>query len=349
MSSSYSGVPTEPGAITIPSDGDAATPATIAPPIKALGDASQWLASKTRMAYAVGPDADTTFNAAPGGYAIEIGASVGTRIYRLATAGAALGDRIVVYCNEAFAGEVSVGNADPNIEIPLFKIGPRASCTWAVFRFDGSAWAVAERGGDKVNLPSGGTVTRALSLGRNVLTTEGMSSRLKTTSFITSNSYWRNVSPLDNVERWLLQNGTIKFQDVPWDPETCGLLWNLDHLLVHGATLSSVVATVKAAAHASLPTTQMSLGVFRCASADPTVFTSLRSAGDFVTDAAADVTAYATAHNITATCDQNNVIDKSTYTYWVQFWDESGTNAAAQNALLWMAVNMSNVYAIGVK
>ncbi|AKV02332.1 hypothetical protein AKJ09_08995 [Labilithrix luteola] len=138
-------------------------------------------------------------------------------------------------------------------------------------------------------------------------------------------------------------DGVFTFKNAPGAPFTQGISINLDPYVHNGALLSSVKAQVQgAAAHAGLPTSQVSVGVFRKAKFTAGL-TSLVSTGDFVTDAQATTAAYQTAHALTLTPNQNNTIDKSNYSYSIQIWNEWGTNSLLGLQVLGLELTHSNI------
>ncbi len=99
--------------------------------------------------------------------------------------------------------------------------------------------------------------------------------------------------------------------------------------LSNGRTLTTVKLRFGAAgAHAGLPAQKPAIYVGRV---DRTSFSNAETAllsttNGWSIDTSADVTAYQTAHDITFTANQNNVIDLSQYIYTLTFAYEGGSN-----------------------
>jgi hypothetical protein len=62
-------------------------------------------------------------------------------------------------------------------------------------------------------------------------------------------------------------------------------------------------------------------------------------AGSYVSDPSASVAAYAAPHSIVATCNQNNVIDKANWAYYLMVQNEGGLNAV--NALTIVDISLT--------
>jgi hypothetical protein len=102
------------------------------------------------------------------------------------------------------------------------------------------------------------------------------------------------------------------------------LMLNITPWVPNGATITSVAIELRGAgAHAALPTVMPAMKVGRSGG----VTVVLHSAANPIVDASASTAAYQATHGITATCDQNNVVDKSQYHYWVALFNEGNTNA----------------------
>lgn len=245
----------------------------------------------------------------------------------------------------------SAGNADytsggtvvdqsltPQFQIPSDGDGPfiKAADVNAAFE------ALADRTqflAAQVRVPAGNTIVRRVApfpYATSVLN----ETRDKGSNFIAD-----SISGASDI-RTFMTNGAVRFPNLPSGAEAFGILRNITNDLIDGATLASVSALVEASVHAALPSTPMSFGVFRLSFAS--TFTSLRSAGDFVTDSSPDVSSYGSAHGIDITCDQNNVIDKAQYSYWIQFWNEFGTNDETGNKLFGFTLTMTGLSAVGI-
>lgn len=105
----------------------------------------------------------------------------------------------------------------------------------------------------------------------------------------------------------------------------------IDQYLVDGATLNSV--TLKLTGHGILPNSMPKIGITRVDVSGAS--TQLLSTGNGVTpDTSATGAAYAAKHDIVFTPDQNNVVDKATYSYAFWCFDEAGANALVGQVLL---------------
>lgn len=210
---------------------------------------------------------------------------------------------------------------------------------------DGLEWASLKL--DPVAAASGHipfAVSRSLTRQVNVaaaLCTYALVARSKSASFSGGGAVVVGGPSLG--EHLLVQSGTVVFHETPSASNTTGVQFCIDELLHDGSTISSVVASVQGASgHVGLPGTQFSMGLFRKART-VTTLTSLVAAGDFVTDAQVNTTNYQTQHDVTLTPDQNNVVDKSTYTYFLQCWNEYGTNAKEDLKLYGISIAMNAI------
>lgn len=94
----------------------------------------------------------------------------------------------------------------------------------------------------------------------------------------------------------------------------------------NGATITEVSIELRGnTGHAALPAQMPGLSVRR----EGGTGVSLHSAGSRINDASASTAAYQSTHGIIATCNQNNVVDKSQYTYYAMILNEGSTNAIA--------------------
>ena len=120
----------------------------------------------------------------------------------------------------------------------------------------------------------------------------------------------------------------------------------LDDYLENGATLTGATLNWNASNHTALPAYQPFFGIFSVPTVSPvtdasTLLRSLLSTY-WATNAAATVAAYnAASQSLIWTPDQNNVIDRTAYTYFAVIADEVGTNAQAGNAYRSLLLTMS--------
>lgn len=108
------------------------------------------------------------------------------------------------------------------------------------------------------------------------------------------------------------------------------LRFPIDQFLVDGATLSSITMRMQGASgHAALPALMPQFGVIRN-DADGTsggTANLLTSGSGLVTDPTALLATYVAAHSVVFTPNQNNVIDKTQYSYSLIWWNEGSTNS----------------------
>lgn len=137
--------------------------------------------------------------------------------------------------------------------------------------------------------------------------------------------------------------GALRLPDQPGGTSTHGLLFPISHWLVHNATITGLdVRIIPAVGRASLPTTKMSAGLFRCAISGTPSYVSLVGSGDFVESPAVTVGAYETAHFISLVA--NHVVDLQANTYFVQVWNErGGTGLLANNLIHGFRLTMTKV------
>jgi hypothetical protein len=166
------------------------------------------------------------------------------------------------------------------------------------------------------------TRIRCVSI-HNFAITSGLATRAKTAPFA---PFGGSNFTADTANASIV-SGCLTFLATPGATTTQGVQYCIDPFVHNGATLSQLLISLQpAAGHGLLPTTQVSAGLFRKALA-ATTLTSLQSAGDFLTDAQSGVTPYQNPHDLTITPNQNNVIDTSAYSYFLQIWNEFGTNS----------------------
>lgn len=115
----------------------------------------------------------------------------------------------------------------------------------------------------------------------------------------------------------------------------------LNAYLIQGATLTSTLLILKGAAgHAALPAMMPALGVTRYDHVAD-AWTSLKSGTAMTDDPSASLVAYEASHGITATLDQNNIVDTTTYSYYAIICNEGHTDATAQLRLQQLIVTMT--------
>lgn len=122
------------------------------------------------------------------------------------------------------------------------------------------------------------------------------------------------------------QLGFVRFVTVNSMAQAAIMHIPLDELTAYnGWTLVSAVAKLKGkAGHGGLPADMPRIAVVRFgASANA----ALNSGSDWQVDGAGSVGAYEADHDVTYTCNQNNVIDCSQYRYALLLQNESNTNS----------------------
>lgn len=129
---------------------------------------------------------------------------------------------------------------------------------------------------------------------------------------------------------------------------TFGFQWCIDRVLTHGATLTAaMVGVVPATGRPGLPTTPFSIGVFRSPGAHylaAPALESLWSGGDFYNDPfAISLGFYEGPHTFDVACDQHQLVDLENYSYYVQFWNESGANCFPSNVISGLLIHQDNL------
>ena len=114
----------------------------------------------------------------------------------------------------------------------------------------------------------------------------------------------------------------------------------LDDILANGATLDSVKLYLRGkAGHGALPVVMPALSIIRYDSATDTI-AQLRAAGMRDAQSGA-VAAYEAVHSISYSCDQNNAINRGSYTYSAIVCNEADANALHQLKLFEVEVTMT--------
>ncbi len=153
---------------------------------------------------------------------------------------------------------------------------------------------------------------------------------------MTTNATWRPVSSdanaadvADTFYLWDNNGLSLKFNTAEATNTARHLIIQLNEHLPDGATLNSVQAIIKPGiAHVALPATMPAMTIIRCDHVAGTV-ASLTSTG-LRPDTAATFGAYNLVHGWTATMDQNNVVDLSSYVYYLIIHNEGGAGSAAE-------------------
>ena len=197
--------------------------------------------------------------------------------------------------------------------------------------------------GDTINAASVNTALEALADG---ITAVRALTRLVYPKFVGIFTGWVN-EPANTNWWWGYPNFTdtnpsLKTTDsaLRWYPygvqfreaNTSSYFMAIDEHVVDGQTLSSVVASLKPAAHGALPAVMPRFGVIRM-NRTGTADLLLSTTFGYAVDASASAAAFEVTHDVTFTPDQNNVIDRSLYSYALVFVNEGGANSAANGDL----------------
>jgi len=316
MSSVYTPTAVALGNITIPIGSDARTATSITAPLQAVADGvlhvqnrTDALADLTALAAITTPtDGLVRTVELFGTYVFDSGYSTTDSPWSIAAADATPGRwRHVLSTLRGGASGLAGLDASSRVEIL------------------GAGWPVFEAGSR--------SRTIAVPM-HSMLGTEGNVTRAKSATF--------SAVGIDAAYCSLI-NGRASFANAPGAALSQGIIVCLDPWLHDGATLSQVTMQLEGAAgHVGLPATQASFGVFRVPKLS-LGFTSLLAAGDWLTDSQASTAAYEASHALTMTPDQNNVIDRSAYSYYAQAFDEFGANSAAGLSIYGFELTLSSI------
>lgn len=309
MSEVYEPEAIELGNITIPNDGDSMMAASVNVPFEALADGVRYATDYGPAR--LDPLADLAALAAittPADGLIRTVKDHGAYRFDAASIMSATG-ALVIAAGDATPGKWLWSGLD--------LVGAASG----VAGLNSSAQLVVVTGGYPT-FDSARSLVRSVPL-QNFAITAGNVTRAKTAAF----APFGGANFLADASNAQIVSGAFNFLNAPSSSQSAGIQLCLDPFIVDGSTLSSIVIQVQAAAaHAGLTLTQVSAGVFRKAIYGTTL-SSLRSAGDFATDAQGSTGAYQASHSLSLSPDQSNVVDKSAYNYFLQVWDEFGTHA----------------------
>lgn len=102
----------------------------------------------------------------------------------------------------------------------------------------------------------------------------------------------------------------------------------IDSLLVDGATLTLARLNWEAnPGHAGLPVLMPKYGIARIDFGGSAPTNLLSTGSGLAADASANIAAYNAAHWNSFVPDQNNIVDRTQYNYYLVVWNEGGTNA----------------------
>ncbi len=296
MSTIYTPSPVALGDVTLPSDGDAMSAASVNTPLEGLADGIAYLGQTTTTVASL---AALTAIAAPTNSVLRFVKGYGGYLFDTSRSDTVASPLILA------ADDITPGR-------------------WIsqLLYLPGSVWPTFTSARSRV---------RAVSL-HDYRITELNQTRGKTVSFI---PYWANTDLSDGDlppagGDASYADGVFAFLNPPGSPYTQGISICLDPYVHDAARLATVKVQAKGAAgHGSLPNAQWSFGVFRKPKLSATSLSSLRGGVDYLGDSALSTGAYEVSHAITMTTDTGNVIDTSSYTYTAQIWNESGTNSIA--------------------
>ncbi len=122
----------------------------------------------------------------------------------------------------------------------------------------------------------------------------------------------------------VLTNGEIVFTTASASNLSVGVMIPIDASLIHGATLTTLAYSVqRASTDGSAPNHPIAACMMRRLVTNNTMESlfSYGGSGFFVEDTYGQST---TQHTVVLSTDQNNIIDKGSYNYYIQFWNEMG-------------------------
>lgn len=289
------------------------------------------------------PNADSTFSIISQVLSMRVGTPnvlTAQRSYTLSNTNAVNGDEISFFFDPDALGSFNVLIKD-NGGATLATLGPSGQSHWGEFKFISGAWKLKRLGGmplaavtinvqmqgatnvqlatGNVTLSPARTITRSLPLGAAVVA-ESAAGSLGTSG---SDQDLQELTSAVTTRTWT----ALTFAAVV-TANAFARYWIVDlgRYVPNGATITSVAIELRGAgAHAALPVQMPGLAIRRSGVSD----VALHSAGSRINDSSASTAVYQSTHGITATCNQNNVVDKSTYTYYAMILNEGSTNAIA--------------------
>lgn len=309
MGTPYTGTDSYPTSYTIPDDGDAVDASAVNVAFEALGDRTESLGLS--RASLVDIAALTALLVPTDGMVRHV---LGFGFYTFVSASTVTVESPAVVA----AGDATAGRwiADEDHAVSIVRT------TWPTFT-----------GGSR-------TRTRALSV-HDYRITELNVARARTASFV---PYFLDGSPAPVGGDASYADGTFIFKNAPTSTLTQGISICIDPYVHNGARLASVSALISgAASHAGLTLTQASIGVFRKPILSNLSPLTLRAAADFLNDAQGSTAAYQANHTLTLTTDQFNIIDSSAFSYFVQIWNEFGSQSLPGLSVYGLALNFDGI------
>lgn len=139
-------------------------------------------------------------------------------------------------------------------------------------------------------------------------------------------------------------SNAVKFTDVTAGAATArGLRVGIGAYLSDGATISRIRYTVSPSGpHGALPLIMPQAACIR-QDINGTIASLLSTGGGFAPDTSPNVAAYDVLHTYDYTPDQNNVIDRTLYSYHITFWNEGNTNARANLEYKSIELTLTNI------
>lgn len=306
-----------------------------------------------------GPNADQTFQIDLQVLGVRIGTPnvlTTQRNYTLSNTSASNGDEISFFFDPDALGSFNVLIKD-NGGTTLATLGPTGQAHWGEFKFISGAWKLKRLGGMPLANVTGAVDINAgtpMTIGREVQVEGANNVQLATGNVTlspartftrilplrallagqTSSAVLGSVGgPSDTLESPTNAVVTQTYTSLTFAAvDTASsfvkmLMLNLTPYVPDGATITEVAIELRGAGgHAALPTVMPAMKVGRTSSG---ASAQLHSAANPIVDASVSVAAYQSIHGITATCNQNNVVDKSLYHYWVALFNEGSANAIA--------------------
>lgn len=295
---------------------------------------------RIRPSYVVGSNSDTSYTLSSGISIIDVKAAslTANRSYTLNTSGAAAGDLVDVLGHATYGVTVN----------SLLTIGgANGTASWARFLYNGSAWVLLASNQEAPLIRSGGfwpTLWTGATEG-SLTATAGDQSGNPFTDVGNIGLFTGLSSDGTTMHNFDDYGGGAWFRVLPGEVITgssTSYIWfmPINHLLIHGRTLSSVRVSYWAAnapVHAGLPALKPGIHIRQFGSFS----TGTNAAGaallstnnGWAVDPSASAAAFDSgAHDIIFTPDQNNVIDLSDsggygYKYVLALNVEGGTNA----------------------
>lgn len=313
MSSLYAGNDVFPADYTIPDDGESENASTVNIPAEALGDRTKYLQNRGGGATLADLAALVAITVPLNGWRRFV---KGYGIYRFDSASAlAAASPYVLIPTDATPGRwlhelFELRNSQAGVE------GFAGTTSAGAVDVVGTTWPKFKAGTR--------TVQRAVSL-LNYQLALNIAAPSDMDVPVSKDAYFY-PAPRDAGCGWKFKTGsliTTGTGPLGGTDKAQGVMLSLDPFLHDGATLTNVILVVEAGAgHAALPSLPLRIGLFRQVSTTTASFESMFSAGDFIVDYSANATDYELVHNFNVAPDVGEIIDKHSYSYFLQIWTE---------------------------